>query len=49
MFPLATLPTVFGDNVLKAKVVALDKQGKGDIIIDQLEVTVVPAWKRDLE
>ena len=49
MFPLATQPTVFGDNVLKAKVVALDTQGKGDIIIDQLEVTVVPAWKKHSE
>ena len=46
MFPLASLPTVSGDNLLKAKVVALDKQGKGDILIDQVEVTVVPAWKR---
>ena len=47
MFPLTSLPTVFGDNVLKAEVVALDEQGEGDIIIDQLEVTVVPPWKRD--
>ena len=46
MFPLTSLPTKFGDNLLKAKVVALDKQGKGDILIDQVEVTVVPAWKR---
>ena len=40
------MPTQFGDNLLRAKVVALDKQGKGDILIDQVEVTVVPAWKR---
>ena len=46
MFPLTSLPTKFGDNLLKAKVVALDKQGKGDILIDQVEVTVVPPWKR---
>jgi hypothetical protein len=46
MISLASLPTNFGENLLKAKVVALDKQGKGDIIIDQVEVTVVPAWKR---
>ncbi len=46
MFPLTSVPTQFGDNLLRAKVVALDKQGKGDILIDQVEVTVVPAWKR---
>jgi hypothetical protein len=46
MFPLTSLPTVFGDNMLKAEVVALDEQGEGGIIIDQFEVTVVPPWKR---
>jgi len=46
MFPLTSLPTVFGDNKLKAEVVAVDEQGKSEIIIDHLEVTVVPSWKR---
>ncbi|MBQ16936.1 MAG: hypothetical protein CMJ65_07400 [Planctomycetaceae bacterium] len=49
MFPLTGLPTVFGDNVLKARVVAIDEQRKGPIIIDQLEVTVVPPWKRSMK
>jgi len=46
MFPLTSLPTVFGDNKLRAEVVAVDENEKTDIIIDQLEVTVVPPWKR---
>lgn len=45
MFPLTSPPVVFGDNILGAKVVALDEEGKGDIIIDELEVTVVPPLK----
>ena len=46
MFPLTSLPTFFGDNVVKAEVVALDARRKGSITIDQFEVTVVPPWKR---
>jgi len=41
MFSLRSPPVVFGDNILGAKVIALDEDGKGNIIIDELEVTVV--------
>ena len=41
MFSLSSPPVVFGDNILGAKVIALDEDGKGNIIIDELEVTVV--------
>lgn len=42
MFRLDSLPTKFGDNQLGAKVIALDEAGQGDIVIDELEVTVLP-------
>ena len=46
MFPLTSPPVVFGDNVLGAKLVGLDEKGKDAIIIDELEITVVPPWQR---
>ncbi len=48
MIPLTSPPAVFGDNVLRAEVTALDKNapGEDDIIVEELEVTVVPPWKR---
>ena len=42
MFPLQSPTVVFGDNILGAKVVALDETGENSIVIDELEVTVVP-------
>ena len=41
MISLRSPPVVFGDNILGAKVIAMDEDGKGNIIIDELEVTVV--------
>ncbi|MBP87525.1 MAG: hypothetical protein CMJ64_12505 [Planctomycetaceae bacterium] len=46
MIPLSSPPAVFGDNVLQATVRSLDSHGKEDILIDELEVTVVPPWRR---
>ena len=42
MFPLTLPPAVFGDNHLEVKVTALDDKAEGHIIIDELEVTVLP-------
>jgi len=44
MIALSWQAAVFGDNVLKATVQSLDGQGKENIVIDELEVTVVPPW-----
>ena len=46
MFRLDSLSTKFGDNQLGAKVIALDEAGQGDIVIDELEVTVLPPTRR---
>ena len=35
---------VFGDNILTAAVDAKGGEGDGDIVIDELEVTIVPPW-----
>ena len=45
MIPLSSPPAVFGDNVLQATARSLDSHGKEDILIDELEVTVVPPWR----
>mgnify|MGYP001272482739 CR=1 FL=1 len=45
MCPLTSPPFVFDDNTLRAKLIALDEAGKGNIIIDELEATVVSAPK----
>ena len=44
MIPLTAPPAVFGDNVLRAEVTSLDSGGEGDIQVEELEVTIVPAW-----
>ena len=45
MIPLTSPPAVFGDNILRAEVTALDENGKGDILVEELEVTIVPRWE----
>lgn len=42
MFSLTSPPAQFGDNHLQAEVTALDEKADGDIIVDELEVTVLP-------
>ena len=44
MIPLVSPPIVFGDNILTAAVDAKGGEGDGDIVIDELEVTIVPPW-----
>ena len=46
MIPLTSPPAVFGDNILRAEVAKLDANGKDDIVVEELEVTIVPPWKR---
>ena len=45
MWRLTSPPAIFGDNVLAAKLVAVDPEAKDDIIIDEIEVTVLPHWE----
>ena len=42
MLPLTSPPVVFGDNRLEVEVTALDEKAEDDIVIDEIEVTVVP-------
>jgi hypothetical protein len=46
MIPLASPPVVFGDNILAVTVDGKGGEGEGDIVIDELEVTIVPPWTR---
>ena len=46
MIPLTTPPAVFGDNVLSAVVTDLDPDGEGPIAVEELQVTVVPPWRK---
>jgi hypothetical protein len=46
MIPLSSPPVVFGDNILRAAVRRADGQAEADIVIDELEVTVIPPWTR---
>ena len=46
MIPLASPPVGFGDNVLKATLQSPGQDGQDDIVIDELEVTIVPRWQR---
>ena len=46
MIPLASPPIVFGDNMLEATVRQANAKNKSAIVIDELEVTVVPGWRR---
>ena len=45
MIPLSAPPAVFGDNILRAEVTELDARGEGDILVEELEVTIVPRWE----
>ena len=45
MIPLTSPPAVFGDNFLRAEVTELDANGKGSIVVEELEVTIVPRWE----
>ena len=45
MWRLTAPPARFGDNILGAKLAVVDGEAKEDIMIDEIEVTVLPHWE----